>query len=90
MRKRIYDLLQTLFVAALLITAVLGFILFVVQFIAMLMLNGALAEKVYNVLINPMCLCAAFTAICGALRPYVRGKAKFDNEPEEKDLDEGI
>ena len=88
MRKQIYDLLQKLFVVALMITTVLGFILFVVQLVAMLMLNGALAAQVYDLLINPMCLCAAFTAICGALRPYVKGKAKFEGEPEEKDLDE--
>lgn len=81
MRKVLYDLLQKIFVVAMFITFFLGLILVVVQVVAMLMLNGELSLKVYDILLTPMCLSASTVAVCGALRPYVKGgKVRFDND----------
>ena len=76
MKKQIYDFLQKIFTVTNAVTFILGFILLAVQLFALLTLNGAMAAAVYDILIDPMCIFAAFTAICGALRPYLKEKDK--------------
>lgn len=80
MRDAIYKWLQKMFTVFLLITFVLGAFLFITQFIALITLNGKMAASIYGIVKNPMCICASFTAICGALRPYVKNKKELKHE----------